>query len=188
MVIGEDGGFVAPGSGEVGMLAYGGPQSTGYWKDPEKTRETYIEVDGETWVKVGDMCTVEADGTIDLIGRSHSCINSGGEKVYPYEVENFLLTHPAVRDVTVVGVPHERWGEAITAVIELGGGVEGGEELEGELNRFLHQSLSDYKCPKFWVFVESMDRSDSGKVHYAAVRRRAMQALEMSAEDGGQPQ
>ena len=177
MVIGEDGGFVQPGSGEVGMLAYGGPQSIGYWKDPEKTRETYVVIEGRTWVKVGDMCTVEPDGSIDLIGRSHSCINSGGEKVYPYEVENLLLTHPAIRDVTVVGVPHPRWGQMIVAVIETVGGQVGDAVLEETLNRFLHDRLSDYKCPKFWVFVDSMDRSDSGKVHYSALRRRAMEAL-----------
>jgi 3-oxocholest-4-en-26-oate---CoA ligase len=179
MVIDDEGEFVPPGSGKVGMLAYGGPQSSGYWNDPGKTRQTYIQIDGKTWVKVGDMCTVEADGTIDLIGRSHSCINSGGEKVYPYEVENLLLSHPAVRDVTVVGVPHDRWGQAITAVIETAADITGDEELERELNSFLHENLSDYKCPKFWVFVESMDRSDSGKVHYSTVRRMAMEALEI---------
>jgi 3-oxocholest-4-en-26-oate---CoA ligase len=183
MVIGEDGNFVKPGSGEVGMLAYGGPQSTGYWKDPEKTRETYIKIDGKTWVKVGDMCTVDADGTIDLIGRSHACINSGGEKVYPYEVENLLLSHAAVRDVTVVGVPHQRWGQAITAVVELTGGNTENEDLREELYGFVHEGLSDYKCPKYWVFVESMDRSDSGKVHYSAIRHKAMQALGLG-EDG----
>ncbi len=177
MVINEEGKFVKPGSGEVGMLAYGGAQSTGYWKDTVKTKETYIQIEGKTWVKVGDMCTVGADGTIDLIGRSHTCINSGGEKVYPYEVENLLLSHPMIRDVTVVGVPHERWGQAITAVLELVAEESGSEQLEQELNRFLHDNLSDYKCPKFWVFVESMDRSDSGKVHYSAVRKVAMDAL-----------
>ena len=182
VVIDEEGEFVQPGSGKVGTLAYGGPQSTGYWKDPEKTAQTYLQKDGRTWLLVGDMCRVEADGTIDLIGRSHSCINSGGEKVYPYEVENLLLSHAAVRDVAVLGIPHPRWGEAVTAVIEAVEGVEAGEELERELKAFMRERLSDYKCPKYYVFIPSLERSDSGKVFYSALRRRAMEALGMAGE------
>jgi len=183
MVINEDGDFVVPGSGEVGALAYGGPQSTGYWKDPEKTAATYLQKDGRTWVMIGDMCTVEEDGTINLIGRSHACINSGGEKIFPYEVENALLSHPAVRDVTVIGVPHPRWGEAVTAVIELSEGASDSDELREELNWFAHQRISDYKCPKHHVFVESLDRADSGKVFHQVLRRRAMEALGLVAEE-----
>jgi len=181
MVIDEDGGFVEPGSGKVGMLAYSGPQSTGYWKDTEKTAETYIQIEGRTWVKVGDMCTVEADGTIDLIGRSHSCINSGGEKIYPYEVENLLLSHPAVRDVAVIGVPHKRWGEAVAAVVEPADGTRESGDLEDELNSFTREKISDYKCPKYYVFVESLERSDSGKVYHKALRCKAMEILGIEA-------
>lgn len=185
MVIDEDGEFVEPGSGRVGMLAYGGPQSIGYWKDPGKTAETYLEKDGQTWLLIGDMCKVETDGTIDLIGRSHSCINSGGEKIYPYEVENLLLSHPAVRDVVVIGVPHKRWGEAVTAVIEPAGEARDSEALREELNYFSHEKLSDYKCPKHYVFVESMERSDSGKVFYRKLRRKAMEELGIFDEEKG---
>jgi|GEM_PF-13914 fatty-acyl-CoA synthase len=185
MVIGEDGEFVAPGSGEVGVLAYGGPQSTGYWKDPEKTAETYVEKDGQTWLMMGDMCTVEEDGTINLIGRSHTCINSGGEKIFPYEVENVFFTHPAVRDIAVIGVPDPRWGEAVTAVVEPTEGAEGGGELRDELNRFIRERISDYKCPKHYVFVASLDRSDAGKVFHSNLRRRAMEVLGMLDEDNG---
>jgi acyl-CoA synthetase (AMP-forming)/AMP-acid ligase II len=182
MVIGEDGEFVEPGSGRIGVLAYGGPQSIGYWKDPEKTAETYLEKDGQTWLMIGDMCKVEADGTVDLIGRSHSCINSGGEKIYPYEVENLLLSHPSVRDVAVLGVPHERWGEAVTAVIEPAEAPQDIEGLRGELDGFSHEKLSDYKCPKHYVFIESLERSDSGKVFYRNLRRLAMEKLDIIDE------
>ena len=185
MVIDEDGDFVEPGSGRIGVLAYGGPQSTGYWKDPEKTAETYLEKDGQTWLMIGDMCKVEADGTIDLIGRSHSCINSGGEKIYPYEVENLLLSHPAVRDVAVLGVPHKRWGEAVTAVVEPVEIPREAEELKEEINDFTRQRLSDYKCPKHYVFVESLERSDSGKVFYRNLRRKAMEELDIDDEGKG---
>jgi len=179
MVIDEDGEFVEPGSDKVGVLAYGGYQSVGYWKDPEKTAQTYLEKNGRTWVMIGDMCTVESDGTINLIGRSHACINSGGEKIYPYELENLFFTHPAVRDVVVIGVPDPRWGEAVTAIVEPAEGTTEGEGLAEELSRFMHDRISDYKCPKHYVFVESLDRADSGKVFHKALRRRAMETLGM---------
>ncbi|MBN2028036.1 MAG: AMP-binding protein [Actinobacteria bacterium] len=184
MVIDEDGEFVQPGSDRVGVLAYSGPQSIGYWKDPEKTAATYVEKNGRTWVMIGDMCTVQSDGTIDLIGRSHGCINSGGEKIYPYEVENIFFTHPAVRDVAVIGVPDPRWGEAVTAVVELVEGWNDSEELSQELNLYIREKISDYKCPKHYVFVASLDRSDAGKVFHSNLRRRAIEALGMREEEG----
>jgi enoyl-CoA hydratase/carnithine racemase len=183
MVLGEDGDFVMPGSGRTGVLAYGGPQSTGYWKDPEKTAQTYIEKDGRSWLMMGDMCTVEEDGTINLIGRSHSCINSGGEKIFPYEVENIFFSNPAVRDVAVLGVPDARWGEAVTAVIEPCEEYGDGSGLDDVLNVFIHEKLSDYKCPKHYVFVDTLDRSDAGKVFHQALRLRAMEALGMLEEE-----
>ncbi|MDY6796246.1 MAG: AMP-binding protein [Actinomycetota bacterium] len=182
MVIDEEVGFMQPGSGKVGVLAYSGPQSIGYWKDPEKTAETHVQVEGHTWVKVGDMCTVDDDGIIDLIGRSHSCINSGGEKIYPYEVENLLLSHDAVRDVMVIGLPHRRWGEAVTVVVELAKGGRGGDDLREKLNEFSHLELSDYKCPKHYIFFESLERSYSGKVLHRALRKKAIQILRITVE------
>jgi len=179
MVIDEEGEFVTPGSVNTGVLAYGGPQSIGYWKDPEKTAQTYIEKDGQSWLMMGDMCTVEEDGTINLIGRAHTCINSGGEKIFPYEVENIFFSHPAVRDVVVIGVPDPRWGEAVTAVVEPAEGFHEGGGLREDLNRFMREKLSDYKCPKHYVFVDTLDRSDAGKVFHQALRRRAMEALGM---------
>ncbi|HEX7132890.1 MAG TPA: AMP-binding protein, partial [Iamia sp.] len=101
---------VEPGSGDVGRLATSGRIPLGYDGDPEKTAETFVEVDGVRWVLSGDMCTVDADGTVHLLGRGSQCINTGGEKVYPEEVEGVLHGHPGVADVLVVGVDDERWG------------------------------------------------------------------------------
>jgi fatty-acyl-CoA synthase len=175
-VIDSEGGLVEPGSGRVGRLAYGGPQSSGYWRDPEKTARTYVEAAGRTWLVVGDVCTVEADGTIDLIGREQSCINTGGEKVFPYEVEDAILSHPAVKDIAVVGLPHPRWGEAVTAVVVL---AEGSDEdrAADELSRLVRSRLSDYKCPKNWVFLDSLGRSEAGKLQYSTLRGTAMEKL-----------
>ena len=103
---------------QVGMLARRGRIPLGYYKDEEKTARTFVEVDGERWVLPGDMAMVEADGTITLLGRGSACINSGGEKIFPEEVEAALRSHPAVFDAVVVGVPDERWGERVTAVVQ----------------------------------------------------------------------
>ncbi|MBU1670914.1 MAG: AMP-binding protein [Actinobacteria bacterium] len=181
MVIDPEGDFVRPGSGATGRLAYGGRQSIGYWNDPEKTAETYVEIDGETWVILGDLCRVEADGSIEFIGREQTCINSGGEKIFPYELEDMLLAHPAVRDLVVVGVPHPRWGEAVTAVIELDGTWEGSDETASALRSYARERISDFKVPKNWVFVESVGRSASGKVPYGTVRGVAMERLGIGA-------
>ncbi|MBU1669583.1 MAG: AMP-binding protein [Actinobacteria bacterium] len=176
-VLDGEGGFVQPGSGKVGTLAYGGPQSQGYWRDPAKTAETYRRIDGETWITMGDLCTVNRDGTINLMGRGQTCINSGGEKIFPIEIENRLMCHEKVLDVAVVGVPHPRWGEAVTAVVEPRESARGSGGLEEELSAFLRESLADFKCPKHWVLVESLGRSASGKLPYQSVREVAMERL-----------
>ena len=116
-VVGEDRKPVEPGSGVIGRLALTGHIPLGYHNDPEKTAETFVEVDGRRHVITGDMATVEADGSIQLLGRGSQCINTGGEKVFPEEVEAVLHGHPAVADVLVVGVPDERWGSVVTAVV-----------------------------------------------------------------------
>lgn len=185
MVIDEGGCFVEPGSPVTGRLAYGGPQSTGYWNDPEKTAESYVEIGGRTWVMLGDLCRVEPDGSIEFIGREQTCINSGGEKIFPYELEDMLLAHPAVQDLVVVGVPHERWGEAVAAVIELAGGWDGTDDTACELRAFAREKISDFKVPKHWVFVESVGRTASGKVPYGSVRAAAMERL--GIDESGRP-
>src|SRR5205814_6923346 len=125
-VITDDGRDVVPGSGEVGRVAVKGRQPVGYYKDPVKSAATFLMIDGDRYSVPGDYATIEADGTITLLGRGSVCINTGGEKVFPEEVEEALKTHPTVRDAVVVGVPDERFGEAITAMVEL----HPGEQLD----------------------------------------------------------
>ena len=117
-VLDDDGMPVTPGDGVVGRLARGGYVPIGYYKDPEKTAAVFAEAGGKRWVLPGDMAMVEADGTITLLGRGSVSINTGGEKVFPEEVENALKSHPDVFDVVVVGVPDERWGERVAAVVK----------------------------------------------------------------------
>ena len=118
-VLTDGGDEVEPGSGVVGQVAHTGYIPLRYHNAPEKTAETFVELDGRRYVLSGDMATVEADGSIILLGRGSVSINTGGEKVYPEEVEGVLKGHPAVYDVLVVGVPHERWGEQVTAVVHV---------------------------------------------------------------------
>ncbi len=178
-VIRDDGTDVEPGSGEVGMVALKGPNPIGYYKDPEKTARTFRVIDGERYVVPGDFATVEADSTIRLLGRGSVCINTGGEKVFPEEVEEVLKEHPAVKDAVAVGVPDERFGEAVTAVVELepGAGVRA-EELVGHAK----SRIASYKAPRHVLFVETVGRAPSGKVDYKAVRELALKELGVTAE------
>src|SRR3546814_10106460 len=107
-VITDDGRSVEPGSGETGRVAVGGFQPVGYYKDPEKSAATFISFEGKRYSVPGDYATVEADGSLTLLGRGSVCINTGGEKVYPEEVEEVLKTHSAVADAVAVGLPNER--------------------------------------------------------------------------------
>ena len=118
-VLTEDGRQVEPGSGEVGVLALGGRNPLGYYKDEEKSDRTFKVIDGVRYSVPGDFAQVDADGTIHLLGRGSVCINSGGEKIFPEEVEEALKTHDAVRDAVVVGIPHPTYGEQVVAVVEL---------------------------------------------------------------------
>ena len=117
-VLTEDGRPIAPGSEEVGVLALAGRNPLGYYKDEEKSERTFKEIDGVRYSIPGDYAQVDADGTIHLLGRGSVCINSGGEKIFPEEVEEALKTHDAVHDAVVVGIPHPTYGEQIVAVVE----------------------------------------------------------------------
>jgi acyl-CoA synthetase (AMP-forming)/AMP-acid ligase II len=173
-VITEDDRFVEPGSGEIGMVGVGGRVPLGYYKDEEKSARTFKVIDGVRYSIPGDFATVEADGTIRLLGRGSVCINTGGEKVFPEEVEEAIKTYPDVRDAVVVGVPDEKWGEAITALVETSPGVE----LDSvALVDHVKSRLAAFKAPKHVLFVNSVGRAPNVKVDYAVSRRRAVDAV-----------
>ncbi len=164
-----------PGSDVVGMLARRGHIPLGYYKDPAKTAETYREdADGVRWVIPGDYAQVEASGTILLLGRGSVCINSGGEKIFPEEVEAALKSHPDVFDVLVVGVPDPRWGERVTAVVQPRAGRS--PELE-DINALCRSKLAGYKLPRNLLLVDEVVRSPAGKPDYGWARSRAREAF-----------
>ena len=144
-VVDEDGRSVEPGSGEVGRLATKGRTPLGYHDDPERSARTFVEIDGERWTLPGDMATVEADGSIRLLGRGSLCINTGGEKVYPEEVEAVLVSHPSVADALVVGVPDETYGERVAVVVQPAEGAPA-PTLE-DLQAHSRDRLAGYKLP-----------------------------------------
>jgi acyl-CoA synthetase (AMP-forming)/AMP-acid ligase II len=163
MVIDDDNEPVEPGSGVVGRIVTGGRLPLGYHNDPEKTAATYLDLDGQRWLITGDLATVNEDGTLDLLGRGSTSINTGGEKVHPEEVEGVLHGHPAVADVLVVGVPDERWGSAVTAVVQLAAGASLGFD---EMVAHCRRHLAGYKVPKHLVLVDQVVRSPAGKADY----------------------
>jgi len=174
----EDGRRVAPGSGERGLVAVSGFLPVGYYKDPEKSARTFLTFEGVRWSVPGDWAEVNADGSLKLLGRGSQCINTGGEKVFPEEVEEALKTHPHVRDAVVVGVPDPRFGERICAVVE----PDGATELDlADLSAHVRDRLAAYKAPRELVVVESIGRAPNGKVDYKASRTRALRALGMEA-------
>ena len=169
-VVTEDGRYVEPGSGEVGMLALGGRVPLGYYKDPEKSARTFPTIEGTRYSVPGDWASVDADGTIHLLGRGSVCINTGGEKVFPEEVEEVLKTHPTVGDAVCVGLPDERFGETVCAVVEP---AEGAGIDPDQLIGYVRSRLAPYKAPRRVVIVDSIGRSPAGKVDYQALRTLA---------------
>ena len=149
--------------GEVGMLARRGHVPLGYWKDESKSAATFVEVDGVRWAVPGDKAVIEDDGLITVLGRGSQCINSGGEKIFPEEVEAALKSHPAVFDATVVGVPDERWGEHVSAVVQFRDATTATIE---ELAAHCRTHVAGYKVPKTLTVVELIVRSPSGKPDY----------------------
>jgi fatty-acyl-CoA synthase len=174
-VIGEDGEDVAPGSGQQGRVALRGRGPIGYYKDPEKSAGTFVMRDGERWTIPGDFATVRADGSVQLLGRGSGCINTGGEKVFPEEVEEALKLHPAVADAVVVGVPDARFGETVTAVVEYEPGSVG--VTDGELSEWVKTRLAAYKAPRHLIPVSTIGRAPNGKVDYRRWREYAEDAV-----------
>jgi acyl-CoA synthetase (AMP-forming)/AMP-acid ligase II len=163
VVLDDDMNVVRPGSGVVGRMARGGNVPLRYHKDPEKSAATFVIANGQRYAISGDSAIVEADGTMTLLGRGSVCINSGGEKIYPEEVEAALKAHPAVFDAVVVGVPDERWGEHVAAVIALRPGHT--VSLE-DLATHARGHIAGYKVPRELHVVANIERSPSGKPDY----------------------
>jgi fatty-acyl-CoA synthase len=178
-VISDDMTEVQPGSGVIGRIARAGPLPLGYYKDPGKTEATYVVIDGVRYSMAGDFATVEADGTIRLLGRGSQSINTGGEKVFPEEVEEALKTHPAVDDALVVGVPDEKWGQMVTALVELAGSQL--TVSEDELRQHVRAQLAGYKTPKRVVVVAKVPRGPNGKADYKAAKDLAITAVSAAA-------
>jgi acyl-CoA synthetase (AMP-forming)/AMP-acid ligase II len=162
-VIDLDGREVVPGSGVIGRVAHTGYIPLRYHNAPEKTAEAFVEIDGRRYVISGDMARVEADGSVVLLGRGSVSINTGGEKVFPEEVEGVLKGHPDVYDAVVVGVPHERWGEQVVAVVQP---VEGRTPTLDDVAAYAREHLAGYKVPRQLVLVDEVVRSPAGKADY----------------------
>jgi fatty-acyl-CoA synthase len=175
-VVTDDGRDVTPGSAEDGVLAVAGHLPLGYLNDPEATARMFREIDGVRYATPGDRARVLADGRIELLGRGSACINTGGEKVYPEEVEQVLRAHPAVRDAAVVGVPDDRWGEMVTALVEItDGSLVADDALEPELRAHARASLAGYKVPKRCFAIETITRTVAGKPDYRKLRAIALE-------------
>ncbi len=173
-VLTEDGREVQPGSGERGRVAMRGRTPIGYYKDEAKSATTFVLVDGVRWSIPGDWAEVEADGTLKLYGRGSQCINTGGEKVYPEEVEEALKLHPSVDDAAVVGVPDQRFGEAITALVQL---HPGATLDEAALVAHVKEHHAAYKAPKRVLQVDTIGRAANGKLNYTSLRENALNQL-----------
>ncbi|MEU6461586.1 acyl-CoA synthetase [Streptomyces sp. NPDC046976] len=157
--------------GETGRVAQCGHVPLGYYNDPRKTAETFFERDGVRWVLLGDMATVDADGVLTVLGRGSQCINTGGEKVYPEEVEQALKAHPDVYDALVAGVPDAVWGNHVAAVVQLRAGAP--RLSLSELRTHCRTRLAGYKIPRQLVLTDTIHRSPSGKADYRWAREVA---------------
>jgi 3-oxocholest-4-en-26-oate---CoA ligase len=173
-VFNEDGSRIEPGSGEIGLLAVSGPIPVGYFGDPVKSAETFRQMEGQRWSIPGDFARIEADGTLVLLGRGSVSINTGGEKVFPEEVEEALKLLAEVSDANVVGVPDPKWGSAVTAVVEL---VDGAEITDHAMVEGLRSLLSGYKLPKHIIRVDSVFRAPNGKADYKWATATAKSSL-----------
>lgn len=171
-VVTEDGRDVEPGSGEVGMIATTGFVPLGYYKDPDKSAVTFRDLDGVRYSFPGDSATVEADGSITLLGRGSKCINTAGEKVFPEEVEEAVKRHPDVVDCLVVGLPNERFGQRVVAVASSAAAVSDLDVIE-----FTKANLAGYKVPRAVVLVEHVQRAPNGKADYKWAEATARDAL-----------
>jgi 3-oxocholest-4-en-26-oate---CoA ligase len=173
VTIDADTGTVLPrGSSTPGMLAAAGPMPRGYWQDEAKTADTFRVVDGVRYTVPGDFATIAEDGTVTLLGRGSVCINSGGEKIYPEEVEVAARRHPTVIDANVVGLPHERFGETVVLVCSVSAPTE-----PDDIIATVRATLADYKAPRQVVFVPEVYRAPNGKSDYRWAKETAAARL-----------
>jgi fatty-acyl-CoA synthase len=164
--------------GVIGIVGSSRNQPVGYYKDPEQSARTFVQVGGERFSVPGDWAQVNEDGvSLTLLGRGSVCINSGGEKIFPEEVEEVIKRHAAVEDAVVVGVPDQKFGEAVTAVVSLS---EPGTDPEA-IKAFVKERLAGYKTPRHLVVVDEVYRTPSGKVDFAQARKLALVALGLGA-------
>ncbi len=170
---------VVPGSGVAGIMAIKGPNPVGYYKDEAKSARTFRVINGERYSIPGDWVIVEADGSLTLLGRGSACINTAGEKVFPEEVEEALKTHDAVEDALVVGLPDEKWGQAVTGVVKL---TEGATFDEATLRAHVRATLAGYKAPKRIFLTDRPLRAPNGKADYKAAREAAQDAAAERAD------
>ncbi|MBD0861727.1 AMP-binding protein [Gordonia sp. zg691] len=174
MVVDERNNKIEPGSGEVGYIARIGNVPLGYYKDPEKTAKTFPTLPDGTRISIlGDMGTVEADGSIVFLGRGSQCINSGGEKVYAEEVEATLHAHPAIADALVVPVPDEKYGQRVAAVVKVADGAA--EPSLDDIQEHCRETLARYKVPRTVIFVDEVKRTPAGKADYRWAKAAAAQ-------------
>jgi fatty-acyl-CoA synthase len=174
IVIDEHDKPIPAGSGKSGLVALGGPLPAGYYKDPEKTARTFRIIGNTRYSIPGDHARVDENGAITLLGRGNNCINTAGEKVFPEEVEEALKTHPAIEDALVLGVPDEKWGQAITGVVKL---ANGGDFDEQALREHVRAQLAGYKTPKRILIAEINLRAPNGKADYKSAKDFAITAL-----------
>jgi fatty-acyl-CoA synthase len=155
----------------------------GYYNDPVKTRHTFRLVDGARVSIPGDRARIEADGTIDVLGRDSVTINSGGEKIFAEEIESVLLTHPDIRDVIVIGRPSERWGSEVVALIET---REGSDLDTADVLELCGRHLARYKLPKQLIVVDHVSRNPAGKADYTWARHVAAEHVTAREATGEQ--
>lgn len=165
---------VEPGSDVKGQLAVGGVIPMGYYKDEEKTAKTFCVINGERYVIPGDWVTVAADGTLNFLGRGSVCINTGGEKVFPEEVEEAIKRLDGAIDAIVVGVPDDKWGEAVTAVVQ--GNIQNADAVIAHVKG----ELANYKVPKNVIFKQDLERAANGKADYKGIKEFALKTLGLS--------
>ena len=172
-VIDDDNNLLDPATdvGKVGRTARSGNVPVGYYKDPEKSAKTFITIDGVRYSIPGDYARIEEGNRLTLLGRGSNCVNTGGEKVYPEEVEQAIKAHPAVYDSLVIGLPDDKYGQAVAAVVQLRDGEE--LTLEG-LREFLRNSLSGYKLPRALTIVAEIPRNATGKAQYPKAKEMAL--------------